>query len=163
MGILLYIPVRLYPGRHPLVQPSLLWVLGATGYRTTAVYNPKHDTASTAVLRNVVTGICHIGGRLMGQWGKTRTYPLVRYAPGIGYPGTHRWQRGNQLKRITNTEYVQKQEQLLLLYCTGSRRLTFRQLTALSTACTTVHLVPRTCSRQLCRDIYLVIMSTNRV
>ena len=86
MGILRNIPVRLYPGRHPLGQPSLLWVLGATGYPTTAVYNPKYDTTST-VVRNVGTGICHIGGPIMRQWGKTRTYPLVRYTPGIGYPG----------------------------------------------------------------------------
>ena len=140
MGILLYIPIRLYPGRHPLVQPPLLWVLGATGYRTTAVYNPKYDTTST-VLRNVGTGICHTGGRLMEQWGKTRSYPLVRYTPVEVTRVPNRWQRGNQLKCLANTEYVQKQEQLLLLYC--SCRLTVRQLTALRTACITVHLVPR--------------------
>ena len=32
--------------------------------------------------------VCHLGGGIMGQWGKTRTYPWVRYTPGIGYPGT---------------------------------------------------------------------------
>ena len=98
MGILLYIPIRLYPGRHPLVQPPLLWVLGATGYRTTAVYNPKYDTTST-VLRNVETGVCYIGGRLMGQWGKTRAYPLVRYTPGTGYPGTPSLATRQQIER----------------------------------------------------------------
>ena len=148
MAIPLYIPVRLYPGRHPLGQPSLLWALGATGDRTTAVYNPKYDTASTMV-RNVGTGICHIGGRLMGQRGKTRTYPLMRYTSGIGYPCTQSL-ADNQFKRLANTEYVQKPEQLLLLY--SSRRLTVRQLTALPTACTTVHLVPRIYST--CVKIY---------
>jgi len=69
--LLLYIPVRLYPGRHPLVQPSLLWVLGATGYPTTAVYNPKSDTS--AVFRNVGTGVCSVLDRSMGQWGETHT------------------------------------------------------------------------------------------
>ena len=85
MGILLYMPVRLYPGRPPLGQPSLLWVLGATGYRITAVYNPKYDIT---VLRNVATGIRHVGGLLQGKWGKRRSYPSVRHTPGIGYPGT---------------------------------------------------------------------------
>ena len=54
-----------------LANRSLLWVLDDTGYRTTAVYNPKSDT--TAVFRNVGTGVCSVLDRSMGQWGETHT------------------------------------------------------------------------------------------
>ena len=75
--LLLYMPVRAFYSILPwqirtrLANRSLLCVLDATGYRTTAVYNPKSDT--TAVFRNVGTGICSVLGRSMGQWGETHT------------------------------------------------------------------------------------------
>ena len=55
--------------------------LDATGYRTTAVYNPKSDTS--AVFRNVGTGICSVLGHIMGQRGETHT----RFAGPSRLPG----------------------------------------------------------------------------